>query len=199
MSAGTAKSKLSHVCKSFGRGKAPKYVDNSPLHVINQACIYWDGLRLENVKFQNQSFFKEENILKNGSVLLNSTGTGTIGRAHVFNVHNEFKYMADSHVTILIPDEDQLLPEVLQYYLYNDQTQDELYRMCVNGSTSQAELSKESLGRMLVPIIDFCKQKKFVELVHQADKSKFMSLKFISNRNLSRCLGIQYQILRDGP
>jgi type I restriction enzyme S subunit len=75
---------ISEVCDSYSRGKSPNYVNNSLIKVINQACIYWDGLRLQNVKYQDESRFKSANRLKAGAVLLNATGTGTLGRSYVF-------------------------------------------------------------------------------------------------------------------
>ena len=139
---------------------------------------------MQNVKFQNEEKFVFENKLRQGDVLLNSTGTGTLGRAHVFDIVDEYHYMTDSHVTILRPDTKIIHPVVLQYYFYDDFNQSELYRLCVFGSTSQAELSKEALGRMQLPIVNEEKQKQFVDFVKQSDKSKFS----VSNRNLSRCL-----------
>lgn len=164
---------LSDICSSYGRGRTPKYVEESNVHVLNQACIYWDGIKLENVKYQDESKFKEINSLIKGDVLLNSTGTGTLGRTRVFDIEDEYTYMTDSHVTILRPYISKILPVVLQYYFYDDNNQMELYRLCVFGSTSQAELSKEALGRMKVPVIEMEKQKRFAGLVKQSDKSKF--------------------------
>ena len=174
---------LSEICSSYGRGKTPKYVDSSRVHVLNQACIYWDGLRTENIKFYDETKFSNDNALQYGDVLLNSTGTGTLGRAHVFDIEDDYTYTADSHVSILRPLSDKMLPVVLQYYFYDDYYQSELYRTCVFGSTSQAELSKEALARMPVPIIGMEKQEAFVAFVEQSDKSKFVvkkNLKTIS-------------------
>ena len=38
--------RIADVCIQYGRGKSPSYVEYSEIRVINQACIYWDGLRL---------------------------------------------------------------------------------------------------------------------------------------------------------
>lgn len=177
---------LSDICSSYGRGRTPKYVEESKVHVLNQACIYWDGFKLENVKYQDESKFKEINSLIKGDVLLNSTGTGTLGRTRVFDIEDEYTYMTDSYVTILRPDISKILPVVLQYYFYDDNNQMELYRLCVFGSTNQAELSKEALGRMKVPVIEMEKQKRFVGLVNQSDKSKFELKDTLENVNAMR-------------
>ena len=75
---GATERRIADVCLQYGRGKTPSYVDYSKVRVINQACIYWNGLRLENVKYQNEVKFKTENTLKEGAVLLNATGTWTL-------------------------------------------------------------------------------------------------------------------------
>ena len=183
MTQGVDTTSLSDICCSYGRGKTPKYVTSSNVRVINQACIYWDHFKLQNVKYHNPDFFKEENKLILGDVLLNSTGTGTIGRAIVFDIEDENDYMTDSHVTILRPNNKKIHPVVLKYYFYDDNVQSELYRLCVFGSTSQAELSREALGRMRVPVVDYRKQEAFVEVVKQTDKSKFEAKKAIEELN----------------
>ena len=98
----------------------------------------------------------------------------------MFDIEDDYTYTADSHVSILRPLSDKMLPVVLQYYFYDDYYQSELYRTCVFGSTSQAELSKEALARMPVPIIGMEKQEAFVAFVEQSDKSKFELTQAIS-------------------
>lgn len=157
---------------NFGRGKSPKYVEKSDIKVLNQACIYWDEIRYENVKFQNPDKFSDRNTLKEDSVLVNATGTGTLGRSIVFpGVPGEI-YMADSHVMVIDVNDQIILPRYLQVYLSLPETQTVLYRDCVNGSTNQIELSKESFGKMLVPVVDISKQRAFIDFVYRSDKSK---------------------------
>ena len=174
---------ISEVCDSYSRGKSPNYVNNSLIKVINQACIYWDGLRLQNVKYQDESRFKSANRLKAGAVLLNATGTGTLGRSYVFE-EKDGVFMADSHVAVLYTDETILLPRFLQVFFSLPTTQETIYTDCVNGSTNQIELSKEKIALVKVPVLTITQQKDFIEFVTQSDKSKFN----VSNRNLSSCL-----------
>lgn len=141
--------------------------------MINQACIYWDGLRLQNVKFQDETKFKIGNRLKAGAVLLNATGTGTLGRSYIFE-ETEGIFTADSHVAVLYPDENLLLPRFLQVFFSLPMTQETIYTDCVNGSTNQIELSKEKLALVGVPVPELLKQKQFIDFVHQSDKSKLI-------------------------
>ena len=169
---GATKRRIADVCVQYGRGKSPSYVDLSEVRVINQACIYWDGLRLENVKYQNATKFRAENRLRDGAVLLNATGTGTLGRSYVFQGHSGI-YMADGHVSVFYTRDDVLLPRMLQVFFSLPTTQDTIYANCVSGTTNQIELSKEKIGEVMVPIPDMDLQKQYIGFAEQSDKSKF--------------------------
>ena len=181
--------RIADVCIQYGRGKSPSYVEYSEIRVINQACIYWDGLRLENVKYQNEAKFKPENKLRDGAVLLNATGTGTLGRSYIFQGESG-TYMADGHVSVFYTKSDVLLPRMLQVFFSLPSTQDTIYANCVSGTTNQIELSKEKVGEVLVPVPDMEDQKQYVDFVEQSDKSKFAALR-CANQNLR--LGEPYQ------
>ncbi len=154
----------------ISRGKTPKYVEKSSLLVINQACIYWNGLNYEKIKY-NDDDYSGDRILIDGDILINSTGTGTLGRANVFyNIDNNIRFMADSHVTILRGS--NCIPIYVKYYLEQERIQHEIYRKCVNGSTNQIELAKDKFKmlELIVPPLDL--QTQFADFVKQVDKSK---------------------------
>ena len=164
---------LDQIFSMIGRGKQPKYVENSNIRVINQACIYWDGIKYENVKFHDSTSKKAKLTLEPGDVLINSTGTGTLGRAQVFDIGaDEIEYITDSHVTVLRGTE-KILPQFFQMILSLPETQSRIYADCVNGSTNQIELSKEKLCALEVITPDIVLQKQFVDFIKQSDKSKF--------------------------
>ena len=179
---GALEKRIADVCVQYGRGKSPNYVDYSEIRVINQACIYWDGLRLENVKYQNPAKFKMENTLKDGAVLLNATGTGTLGRSYIFHGYSG-TYMADGHVSVFYTKDDVILPRILQVFFSLPSTQDTIYANCVSGTTNQIELSKEKIGEVMIPVPEMALQKQYVEFVEQSDKSKFAALR-CANQNL---------------
>ena len=184
---GAIEKRIADVCIQYGRGKSPSYVEYSEIRVINQACIYWDGLRLENVKYQNEAKFKPENKLRDGAVLLNATGTGTLGRSYIFQGESG-TYMADGHVSVFYTKSNVLLPRMLQVFFSLPSTQDTIYANCVSGTTNQIELSKEKVGEVLVPVPDMEDQKQYVDFVEQSDKSKHINL--VAELN-SICGGIQ--------
>ncbi|MEZ0536612.1 restriction endonuclease subunit S [Caldicellulosiruptoraceae bacterium PP1] len=144
---------LKHITNFISRGNSPEYVEESSIKVINQACIYWDELKIENVKYQYDDidFDKLKGKLIKGDLLLNSTGTGTLGRAVVFR--EDGKYMADSHVTIIRFNKTRM-NEVLAFYLLQTKIyQGYIYNALVTGATNQIELSRERLTGtpMIVP------------------------------------------------
>jgi len=177
--------RIADVCIQYGRGKSPSYVEYSEIRVINQACIYWDGLRLENVKYQNEAKFKPENKLRDGAVLLNATGTGTLGRSYIFQGESG-TYMADGHVSVFYTKSDVLLPRMLQVFFSLPSTQDTIYANCVSGTTNQIELSKEKVGEVLVPVPDMEQQKQYVDFVEQSDKSKLKVVRTILKHRCCR-------------
>ena len=144
---------LQAVSELITRGKGPKYVDRSPYIVINQKCIRWEGLDLNFVKYMDENaWFKlnDKYKLKYMDVVINSTGTGTLGRATIFREKNN-KFMADSHVTIIRTKSEELDPTYLMYYLQTDKCQNDIYSYCISGSTNQIELAKSKFETPIPP------------------------------------------------
>jgi len=141
---------LKHRTEYVSRGRSPDYSDTDDgVPVVNQACIYWDGLRLANMKRHRRetSGGFRGRLLKH-DVLINSTGTGTLGRAVVFSEDGE--YLADSHVTIVRASFD-LEPRYLRYLIETDIYQGFIYSVLAPGATNQIELSRQGLRAMPIP------------------------------------------------
>ena len=169
---------LESVCAIISKGITPKYVDFSSVAVVNQACIQWDGQHLENIKYHNEEILFKKRTLQTGDVLLNATGTGTLGRCCVFNCpSNDNIYINDGHVIALATDKSILLPEVLKAYLSLNDTQAEIYRLYVTGSTNQVDIVFSDIKKMKVPVPDIDDQISFVKILNQADKSEFVGCK----------------------
>ena len=173
---------IEDVASFCSRGRSPKYVTKSKLKVINQACIYWDRFKFENVKY-NEEDYDGDRIISNNDLLICSTGTGTLGRCNIFRAPDDSRYMTDSHITIIRLN-GHILPEVFKAWFERPRTQEKLYSDCVSGSTNQIELSKEKLKNMniLVPPINL--QKQFASFVKQVDKSKFVVQKSLEKTQL---------------
>ena len=158
-------STLGEICSYIQRGKSPKYALKGP-KVISQKCIQWSGLDLSVAKFiENESLlkYKKEQFLKEGDLLWNSTGTGTIGR--VLKVNNlEEKLVCDSHVTILRCL--KVNPDFVKIWLMSDFVYG-LIEEKAKGSTNQIELTKKIAIQQCVPIPPLKEQNIIVEKVEE--------------------------------
>ena len=100
--------RLGEICTFLSRGRSPKYTEKSDIPVFAQKCnLKEGGISLDKAKFLDPNTLKSWNdiykILE-GDVLLNSTGTGTVGRTRLFKNEYLGKYsftIPDSHVTIV--------------------------------------------------------------------------------------------------
>ena len=172
------KQTLESVCPIMNKGITPKYVESSSVLVIKQACIHWDGPRLGNIKYHNEEIPVRKRILESGDVLLNATGNGTLGRCCVFICPSDNNtYINDGHVIALSTDRAVILPEVLNTYLSLNDTQAEIYRQYVTGSTNQVDIVFSDIKKMKVPVPSMDEQILFVEVLTQADKSEFVGCK----------------------
>ncbi len=169
--------------KLISRGKQPKYVEDSGVVVINQACIYWDEIRFNNVKYHDEKSSKKTLELSDGCIMITSTGTGTLGRCNVFRKpDNKKTYVVDSHVTVL-SESEKIKPLFFKCFFQLDDVQKKVYAECVNGSTNQIELSKQKLSEvhLIVPPLEL--QEQFATFVQQSDKSKFELKQAMSELN----------------
>ena len=87
---------LEEVCEFISRGISPKYTESQGLVVVNQKCIrnHVVNLELTRLHDNNLKAVSSEKFIKNGDVLINSTGTGTLGR--VAQVTEDIKATVDS-------------------------------------------------------------------------------------------------------
>jgi type I restriction enzyme, S subunit len=148
------------------RGKSPKYTEASDLPVINQKCIRWNGIEIQHLKFihpDQWSQWNEERFIKEGDILWNSTGTGTIGRAAIYKHLPEFqRIVADSHVTIVRAA--HCSSDFLHYWIMSSFIQSRIDDM-QSGSTNQVELSRVEVLKTLVPLPPINEQKRIVEKI----------------------------------
>ena len=97
------------------RGIAPKYDDSSDQIVLNQKCIRDHTIDISLARRHLPKKINEKWISK-GDLLINSTGTGTLGR--VAQVWFEANNMTvDSHVTIVRPKDSMMSYSYKNYEL----------------------------------------------------------------------------------
>ena len=159
--------RLKNICNYIQRGKSPKYTEIEKYPVISQKCIRWTGLDMKPAKFITEDSLKkyeEVRFLRDNDILWNSTGTGTVGRATIYNSKlNPFDIaVADSHVTVLRP----MFVESLYIYdfIMSPYIQIGFEDLC-DGSTNQKELSLTTVSEFLIPLPPAAEQKRISETV----------------------------------
>lgn len=141
------------------RGIAPKYDDSSDQIVLNQKCIRDHTIDISLARRHLPKKINEKWISK-GDLLINSTGTGTLGR--VAQVWFEANNMTvDSHVTIVRP-KDSILQSYIGFWGLSHESEIEAQH---TGSTGQTELPRDRVKAMELPLPDEDILSKFNELV----------------------------------
>ncbi|WTC15432.1 restriction endonuclease subunit S [Streptomyces cellulosae] len=159
---------LKHVTSTLKRGSAPTYVDAGPVRVISQASNQASGLDWSRARFHNFSGNPKslKGYLCPNDVLINSTGTGTLGRVGYFTDSPDgLPCMADSHVTIARAKPDQLHARFSYYWLSSSLFQEYTYTALVVGATNQIELNRERLGDAPVPLPPLDEQRRIADFL----------------------------------
>ena len=158
--------RLSNVCEYIHRGKSPVYGATKKLPIIAQKCNQWDRIYTEKCLFAEESTIKkytQEQFLLIGDIIINSTGTGTVGRTgyveqYIFQEYSNF--VADSHVTVVRANH-LIFAKYLYLFLKSPQIQTDIEFLC-SGSTNQIELAISTIRTFLIP--PFQEQVHIVEL-----------------------------------
>jgi len=135
---------LDSMCSLIIKGITPKYIEHSAQFVINQKCVRNHQIDLSLARCHEPKKVNEK-WLQYGDIVVNSTGTGTLGRAAqvLFTPNN---MTVDSHVTIIRASKQEYI-----YYLGLWATSHEHdFEMLQTGSTGQTDLPRERLKQMPV-------------------------------------------------
>jgi type I restriction enzyme S subunit len=137
---------LSELTDSIARGVTPKYADADPeaYTVLNQKCVRANWVSTGPARLMVYRDLAPAKVVSDGDILVNSTGTGTLGRVGRWHTGTVF---ADSHVSIVKPATDEIGPTLLAYLMFG--LQDEIEQMAT-GSTGQTELSASRLGELVI-------------------------------------------------
>uniref|UniRef100_A0A1S7LNM9 Putative type I restriction-modification system, S subunit. [hsdS] n=1 Tax=Magnetococcus massalia (strain MO-1) TaxID=451514 RepID=A0A1S7LNM9_MAGMO len=136
--------KLGDVCELIKRGVAPKYIDEGGICVINQKCIRDHAINLDLSRRHNDNAkqVNPERYIRTGDVLVNSTGTGTLGRVAQIRSEPKEPTTVDTHVTIVRPKPGLFHQIFFGYMLI--QIEDEITSSGA-GTSGQTELSRTVL------------------------------------------------------
>ena len=162
--------------KEIKRGKSPKYADRGTVFVFAQKCnVKQGGIDISLAKYLDMKTFDKypsEEYMRDGDIIINSTGNGTLGRIGMFHDTdriNDNIIVPDSHVTLIrvtgLMQRDYLF-HVLKYYQPFLEDQGE-------GSTNQTELRPATVAELFIPIPPVAEQiritAKLVELLPLVD------------------------------
>ena len=167
--------RLESVTIYIQRGKSPKYSTVEKYPVIAQKCNQWSGFSVEKARFIDPatvSKYADERVLKDGDLLWNSTGLGTLGRMAVYDsTKNRYGWaVADSHVTVIRTREDWLDHRFAFAYFAGPSVQSVIEDQA-SGSTKQKELAQETVKNYLVPIPPLAEQHRIVNRVNRLFKT----------------------------
>lgn len=137
--------KLGSVCSFVNRGISPTYVDDGGLRVLNQRCIRdhvvnFGLARQHDVRART---VEKARLVQRGDVLVNSTGTGTLGRVAQLREDLSEPTTVDSHVTIVRPIPDKFFPDFFGYALIAIEDQ---IKEAGEGCGGQTELARSTLA-----------------------------------------------------
>ncbi len=158
------------VIKNIKRGKSPKYVVKSKAIAFAQKCNTKAGnIDLSLAQFIDEialSKYNDYEFLKNNDIVINSTGTGTLGRVGIFKTTdnpNNYAILPDSHVTTI-----RVNNIAFYYYVYyclkNLQS---FFEKNGDGSTKQKELKPEIIRKVPIPLPPLAEQKRIVAKIEE--------------------------------
>lgn len=168
--------KLLDICSFLSRGKSPVYSETDRTYpVFAQKCnLKEGGISLEKAQFLDPTTLKrwpEEYKLKNGDILVNSTGTGTVGRTRLFDSSYLGDYpfvVPDSHVSVIRTYDDidsGFIFSIMSSPWIQSYLEDNLA-----GSTNQKELYISVLQNIDIPLPPINEQSKIALKVSELFK-----------------------------
>ena len=172
MKAGWEIKTLGEVCDFLNRGISPKYVEQGGVYVLNQKCVRNHRISYEQARRHDTSIksVSAERFIQLGDVLVNSTGTGTLGRVAQIRDEPLEPTTVDSHVTIVRPRQNKFFPDFFGYMLI---LIEESIKDAGEGCGGQTELARAVLAEKFsvrYPI-SVGEQKRLVTLLDEAFES----------------------------
>lgn len=161
--------RLGEISEYIQRGKGPAYSEIPKIPIISQKCIQWSGFDKSVVRFIDPCTldkYQDERFIRNGDLLWNSTGTGTLGRVNIYgNELFEFeRVVADSHVTVVRLT--GLCNRFVLDFLMCPSVQSQIEKNA-SGTTNQIELNTVTVINQVVPLPPLAEQYRIVAKIDQ--------------------------------
>ena len=158
--------RLGKVTSYIQRGKSPKYASADAPPVVSQKCVQWHGLSLDKARkitYQSLVTYEDIRFLREGDLLWNSTGTGTIGRV-IRLIDPPERLVCDSHVTVV------RCLFVSSAYIRTWLRTGNVYGLIEEraaGSTNQVELTAQMALNQVVPLPPLAEEHHIVAKVDE--------------------------------
>ncbi|MCP4081082.1 MAG: restriction endonuclease subunit S [Planctomycetaceae bacterium] len=181
---------ISEITVYLNRGMTPKYADDGEFLIINQKCIRNRLLTLDLARRQTKEF-NADKAVRRGDILINSTGTGTLGR--VAQIWRDLdKTTVDTHVTIVRPSEwDTYL-----WFGYALMNLESVFEGMGEGATNQKELKRVMVGELKILVPSSLLREQFHELTK--DSVEQIQLLSQANKRLAQARDILLPRLMNG-
>lgn len=156
------------VSRDIRRGKSPKYGKGKAFAFAQKCNSKYDGIRLDLALSVTDDFagrFVDGDEVQDGDIIINSTGTGTLGRIGYFESKlnpNGIKYYPDSHVAVVRCFDvcSKYILACLRYYQEYLESKGE-------GSTNQKELKPDTIKHLMIPLPPSAEQERIVARVEE--------------------------------
>jgi type I restriction-modification system specificity determinant len=137
------------------RGKSPKYTETSSKFILNQKCNRWNSIDFSFVKSVDEDWYNNidgDLFTKEGDILVNSTGEGTIGRAtYITKDYDGLIY--DSHILLLRLNKSIYNPILFVELFNSSYIQTQIDKIKSAQATKQTELGINNLLKIRIPIL----------------------------------------------
>lgn len=147
------------------RGKGPIYDEHSTQIILNQKCNRGNIIEFDFAKTVNVNWLNKQNknlFTKDGDILINSTGEGTVGRA-IFITKEYEGFLYDSHMLLLRLERKIVDSRYVYYFLNSTRGQKLLLEILGAQATKQVELGIGNLKNIKIPLPPLKTQRKIVE------------------------------------
>lgn len=154
--------------KKIKRGRSPKYADNGHVLSFAQKCNQkTGGINMGLALLIDDSTacrYEDDEYLQDGDIVINSTGTGTLGRVGIYRATDNLAgtpVVPDSHVTVVRVS--SLLDPL--YFFYCLKSMQSRLETLGEGSTNQKELKPLTVQQLRIPIPPIAEQNEIVKQI----------------------------------
>jgi type I restriction enzyme S subunit len=156
---------LRDICTLINRGISPKYVESGTV-ILNQKCIRDNRINYTECKYtSSEKKVAKEKYLQELDILVNSTGTGTLGRTAQIKSLNQDTFV-DTHITIVRANNKMVDPAFMAYQI--SLKEPEIVSLG-KGATNQQELGRDELGSIIINLPPLPIQKRIASILSAYD------------------------------